>query len=159
MALSPLFAERRSRRGVSELYASMLMIGVTLSIGGFVAMAATSGFGLAAGSASLGTSLQQSSSELRVGLVYSAVVPSGSCPVYQGFTEGTSLTLSFYDYGTVGFAPVEFVLNSTAYAGSYATLTPGTMSQYTIALSSCAHSSGQTVLAVDSQGDEMQVET
>ncbi len=144
---------------MSELYASMLMIGVTLSLGSAVVLAATNTFGLTANSASLGTSLQLSSAGVQLGLVYAAVPASGSCPTYQGFGEGNTLQISLYNYGTVGFTPAEFVVNSTAYAGTFGTIGPGTMGLYSIILGSCAHSSGQTILAYDSRGDEVQVGT
>jgi flagellin-like protein len=147
------------RRGVSELYASLLMVGVTLSLGGAVVVAASSQFGLAANSASLGASLQQSSAGVQVSLVYAAVFPSGSCPTYQGVKEGTSLTVALYNYGAADFAPAELVVNSTAYQGGYGTLALGSLGAYTITLGACAHSSGQTVLAVDSLGDEVQFGT
>lgn len=135
------------------------MIGVTLSIGSVVVFAATNLFGLAGNSASLGASLQQSSAGVQLGLVYAAVPASGSCGAYQGFSEGTSLQVSLYNYGTVSFTPAEFVVNSTAYLGSYGAIGPGAMSLYSVSLGSCAHSSGQTILAYDSRGDEVQVGT
>jgi hypothetical protein len=135
------------------------MIGVTLSLGGYVAFAAVEQFGMATDAASLGTSLELSSSGVQLGFVYAAVAPSAACPVYAGHDEGTSLTVSFFDYGTSPFAPAEFYVNSTAYPGTYPILSPGGLVPYTIDVSTCAHSTGQTVLAVDAAGDEVQVGT
>jgi hypothetical protein len=147
------------RLGVSELYAAVLMIGVTLSIGSVVIAGAANEFGIAADSATLGASLQQATAEVQISLVYSAVPPSGSCPTYGGFGEGTSITVALFDYGTAGFDPGGFLINSTAHVGTYASVGAGTMAEYVIPLGTCAHSSGQTILAFDSAGDEVQLET
>lgn len=135
----------------------MLMIGVTLSLGGIVAGAAMGQFGMASGSASLGANLAQSSAGVQLGLVYGAVASSVSCPTYQGYHEGTSLTVSLYNYGATNFTPAELVDNSTVYAGGYSVLRAGSMNAYTINLGACAHSGGQTFLLVDSLGNEVQV--
>lgn len=144
---------------MSELYATMLMVGVTLSLGSVVVAAAMQSFGQAQDSASLGTSLQASASGVQIGLVYVAVAPSGSCPAYQKYNEGTSMTLALFDYGATGFTPVELVVNSTIYQGSYPVMAPGTLARYGVTLGSCAHSSGLTMVAVDAQGDEVQLES
>ncbi len=144
---------------MSELYASMLMIGVTLSVGSFVAYAAVSQAGAASGSASLGAALAQSSAGTQLSLVYAAVTPSASCPTYAGYHEGTSLSLSLYDYGTASFSPAAIMVNSTVYPGSYATISAGDLATYTIPLATCAHSSGLTIFAVDPSGGEVQVGT
>jgi hypothetical protein len=112
--------------------------------------------GQANGALSLGSSLQEESSGEQLSLVYVAVTPSGSCPAYQGVSEGTSLAISLFDYGTAPFTPVEFVVNSTVYGGSYPDISPGTMSQYSIVLGSCTRSSGLSVAALDSRGDLVQ---
>lgn len=152
MARSTLFR----RRGVSELYASVLMIGVTLSVGSLVTYTAMSQSGLAAGSASLGGALQQSEAGTQLALSYVAVVPSGSCPVYRGFNEGTSLTVALYNYGTGSFTPYEFVVNSTVYQGSYSVLSPGNIATYTVTALGCLHGSGLAILALDVSGGEAQ---
>lgn len=157
MALSPLSSGPARRRGVSELYASMLMLGVTLSLGGIVVAAAVGSFGQAEGSASMGAALQDSASGVQLSLVYAAVTPSGSCPGYRGGAEGTVLTVSLFDYGAVGFAPVEFIVNSTIYPGGYPEVPPGAMGQFVVSLGSCAHASGLTIVAADAAGDEVQV--
>lgn len=159
MALPPIFRTRRTRSGVSELYAAALMIGVTITLGSLVAAAAGTQFGLASDSLSLGSSVQQTSAEVQLGLVFVAVPPSGSCPLYQGFQEGTTLTVGLFDYGRAGFSPAGFVVNSTVVTGSYGTVGPGALGQFAVALGSCAHHSGQVVLAYDSAGDEVQFGT
>ena len=150
---------RRPRSGVSELYASMLMVGVTLSVGGLVSVAAMGQFGLAADSASLGATLEQSSAGVQLGLVYTSVLSSSTCPTYGGYTAGTSLTQALYDYGTSDYTPVTIVVNSTAYSGNYATMGAGSLAAYTITLTSCAHPPGQTIVAFDSSGNEVDVES
>jgi hypothetical protein len=135
------------------------MIGVTISLGSVLVAAALGSIGQAQGESSLGTSLQQSASGKELSLAYIAIAPSGPCPAYKGAEEGTAMTVSLFDYGAVGFTPAEFVVNSTIYLGSYTAISPGTMAQYTVNLGSCAHSTGQTVTAVDSEGDEVQVES
>lgn len=141
------------------MYAAVLMVGVTLSLGSLVVAAATAQFGLGTDSASLGASLRQEAAQTQLGLVYDSVQPSGSCPSYGGYQEGTSLTLAVYDYGTEGFAPSGFVVNSTLYGGSYAALAPGTLGEYTLTLADCAHPSGLTIVAFDGSGDEVQFGT
>ncbi len=144
------------RKAVSELYASMLMLGVTLSVGGLVSYAAVGQFGLAADSAMVGASLGQTSAGVQLGLVLVSVASSTSCPSYAGYSEGTALTLSLYNYGTSDFTPVEIILNSTAYPGAYGTLGAASLGAYTVTLSSCAHPAGQTIVVVDSLGDEVE---
>jgi len=157
VAPSPLFSRHPGLRGISELYAAMLMIGVTLSLGSFVTFAALGQFGLAASSASLGANLDQSSAQTQLGLVYAAVASSTSCPSFGGVHEGVSLTLALYNYGTTSFTPSELLVNATSYFGSYASTSPGSLGLYTLTLASCAHSSGQSVVAADSAGDVLQV--
>jgi len=135
----------------------MLMIGVTLSLGSFVAFAALGQFGLAANSASLGASLDQSSAQTQLGMVYVAVASSSTCPSFGGVHEGVSLTLALYNYGTTSFTPSELLVNATAYQGAYGSTPPGSLGLYTVTLAACAHSSGQSVLAADSAGDVLQV--
>ena len=135
----------------------MLMIGVTLSLGSFVAFAAVGQFGLAADSASLGASLAQSSAETQLGLVYVAIASSNSCPVVGGVHEGTSLTLAVYNYGSTAFTPAELLVNSSAFAGAYPTTPPGSLGLYGVTLAGCAHTSGQSVVAEDSSGDVLEV--
>jgi hypothetical protein len=142
---------------VSELYASVLMVGVTISLGSVLVAAALGSIGQAEGAASLGASLQQSASGRELSLTYDMVEPSGSCPRYMGATEGTTMTLALFDYGADAFAPVEIIVNSTIHQGNFSALSPGTMGQYTVALGSCAHAAGQTITLVDALGDEAQV--
>ena len=142
---------------MSELYASILMVGVTVSLGSVLVGAAVGSIGQAQGASSLGASIQSSAYGRELSLVYIVVAPSGTCPPYRGVREGTELTLAMFDYGANGFSPAEFVVNSTVLLGTYPGLSPGTMGQYTITLGSCAHSGGQTVTAIDSEGDVVQV--
>jgi len=132
------------------------MIGVTLSVGGAVVSSAMNQFGTVAYNGSVGASLQRSSLGVQVGLVYAAVASSGGCPAYQGNNEGTGLSVALYNFGSTTFRPALFVVNSTVFAGTYAALNPHGMSVYAIGLGSCAHTGGQTIVAVDNQGDELQ---
>ena len=135
------------------------MVGVTISLGSVLVAGALGSIGQAQGGSSLGASLELSASGKEISLAYVAVGASGSCPTYRGAGEGTEMTLALFDYGAVGFTPVEFVVNSTILQGSYPALAPGTMGEYVVNVGSCAHSTGQTVIAIDSEGDEVQVET
>ncbi len=141
---------------MSELYASVLMIGVTLSLGGVVAAAALNQFGLANGSASQDAGARQSAAGVDLALVYAAVSPSAACPTYSGYQEGTTLTISIYNYGAGPFTPSELAVNSSVYAGAYATLGAGALGTYAIPLGTCAHPSGQTVLVLDVAGEGTQ---
>jgi flagellin-like protein len=156
MVPSPFFVKKR--RGVSELYAAVLMIGVTLSLGSMVVAAATSQFGLASSSAYQSFLLRQNSAGVQIGLVYAAVSPGQGCPSYRGYQEGMRFTLGLYDYGTVGFQPAGFVVNATDYGGAFAQMQPGALASYTFTLSACAHRSGLTVVAYDAGGDVVQFE-
>lgn len=155
------------RRAVSELLATMTMIGVTLSVGGFVTVSAINQFGLAQDSASTAALVQQASAGKLVSLLYDAVAQgSGGCTAaYEGYTEGTTLTVALYNYGTFVFAPSEVFDNATLvsssnWSGSPSNgVSPGGMTTFTIVLASCAHPSGQTLLLVDSYGDEVQLGT
>ena len=135
------------------------MIGVTLSLGSLVVAAATTQFGLASDSASAGAALSERSAGVQVALVYSAVVPSAACGGYRGGQEGENLTLALYDFGSDGFVPAGFVVNSTLVAGTFGSLGPGSMAVFQVPLGACAHPSGQTVVAFDAAGDEVQFET
>jgi len=153
----------RSRHAVSELYASLLMIGVTLSFGGFVAAAAINQFNLSTYSGSLAASVQQASAGKQISYLYFTVTPgSGSCTaVYMGVAEGKATTLGLYNYGSAGMNPTEIFVNGTLqYTGSgFGNIAPAGMTTYTLILSTCAHPSGQTVLLVDAYGDEVQFGT
>lgn len=129
-----------------------------MTLGSAVVAAAMGDVSQSNGSAYLGSTAQAEAAGVQVSLVYAAVASSGSCPAFQGVNEGTSLTVALFDYGTVGFVPAEFVVNSTVYFGSYPSLNPGTMGQYPLTLASCSHPSGLTVVAVDARGDEVQFE-
>jgi FlaG/FlaF family flagellin (archaellin) len=147
------------RGGISELYASVLMVGVTLTVGGLVASSALGQFALANDSASISAMSQDTSARIQIGLVYIVAVSSGSCPVYGGYHEGTTVEISLFNYGGATFAPAEMVLNGTVYTGSYAILGPGSLGTYALTATACAHSSGQTLVVADSMGDEVQFES
>lgn len=156
MAAPRPYSRPLNRRGVSELYASMLMVGVTLSLGSVVVAAALGTFGRAESSASLGASLQGTESGTQISLVYVSVKPSSSCPAYRGVPEGTLLTVYLFDYGGTPFSPSEFAVNSTVYAGNFSAMAPGGMGQYAVTLGSCAHPWGLTIVAADAVGDGVQ---
>ena len=147
----------RKRRAVSELLATMMMIGVTLSVGGYITVAAINQFGLAQDTTSAAAVIQQQSDEKLVSLVYATVTASGSCPIYGGQSEGT-LVLELYDYGTVAFDPSEAFINGTLFAGA-GNLSPGSIGAFAFSSPSCVHASGQTVVLVDSYGTEIQLGT
>lgn len=150
----------RKRSGVSELYASLLMIGVTLSFGSFVAASAIDQFNKSNYSGSLAVAAQQASAGKLISYVYAASTPSGSCPLYGGNREGTTFSLALYNYGTAAFSPTEVFVNSTLYSGGgYSSIAAGSMATYALTLPSCAHTSGQTILLVDAYGDEVQFGT
>jgi len=143
-----------TRRGVSELYASMLMVGVTLALGGLVASAAMGQIGLANNSASLGAA--QASASVQLEMVYLVAASTGSCPMYGGYHGGTSAALALYNYGPGAFTPAEIIVNGTVYAGTYGAVGAGALGVYSLNLGRCIHSSGQTVMVSDSAGDEAQ---
>jgi len=145
--------------GISELYASVLMVGVTLTVGGLVASSAMGQFALANDSASLSAMTQEASARIQIGLVYLVAISSGSCPVYGGYREGTTVRMAIYNYGGVPFTPAEIILNGTVYTGNYAPLGPGTLGTYALTATMCLHTSGQTVIVADSAGDEVQFES
>lgn len=147
----------RKRRAVSELLATMMMIGVTLSLGGYVTVAAINQFGLAQSTDSAAAMVQQQSAGKLVSLVYATVTPSGSCPTYEGESEGT-LALELYNYGTATFTPAEAFLNGTLYPGSGG-VAPGSIGAFTFSSPPCVHPSGQTVLLADAYGTEVQLGT
>ncbi len=135
------------------------MIGATISLGSVLVAGALGTFGQVQGASSLGASLQQSSSGRALSLTYVAMSSTGSCTTYRGASEGTAMTVALFDYGAVSFVPVEIVVNSTVYPGTYPAVVPGTMGQFTVVLGGCAHSAGQTITAVDAEGDEVQFES
>ena len=152
----------RPRPGISELYAAVLMVGVTISFGGFVAASAIAHFGSASQSSALASSLQDQSVGKQVSLVYGTVPNpgSGGCrTLYGGFAEGTGYVLVLFNFGTTAFTPAQILLNGTLLSGGpYAALPPGQMAAYSLTLS-CAHPSGQTFFLIDSVGDVVQVGT
>lgn len=158
MSLSRHF-DAAHRCGISELYASVLMVGVTLTVGGLVASSALGQFVMTNDSASLSAMTQEASAEIQVGLVYFVAAPSGSCPVYEGYHEGTLVEIAIYNYGGAPFAPAEVALNGTMYPGDYAPLAPGMLGTYALKTTTCSHPSGQTMMVADSAGNEVQFES
>ncbi len=153
------------RAAVSELYASLLMMGVTVSFGGFVAAAAINQFNLSTYTGSLASSVQQATAGKLISFVYFTVAPGSGTPscstTYQGVTEGKTSTLSLYNYGTASLNPTELFVNGTLeYSGTgLGNIVPASLTTYTLTLSSCAHPTGQTILLVDAYGDELQLGT
>jgi hypothetical protein len=151
------------RSAVSELFASLLMVGVTLAFGSVVTATSVNQFSTTGNSYSLGVSVQESSAGKQVSLIYGTVpVPgSGGCATtYRGYTEGTAYSVALYYYGSVPFTPAEIFDNGTLLSGGpYGTIAAGSMATYNLTLPSCAHPSGQVLLLVDANGDEVQVET
>jgi len=135
------------------------MIGVTLAFGGLVAITAASQFSSATASASLSSTLEESYSGVQVSLVYAVAGSPGSCPAYRGTSEGTTMIIALFNYGTSPFTPASIFDNGTLYTGTYAQLAPGTLVTYTISVGHCTHPSGQTILAVDAYGKEVQFGT
>ena len=153
----------RSRRGVSELLATLMMIAVTLSFGSYTTYFAISQYNLAQNTATLAAVVQQQSAGKLVSFIYSSVTPSGSCPAYGGSNEGTAFTLVLYNYGTAAFLTSGIFVNSTlisSWTGSpSANIAANGMTSFTLTLPSCSHPSGQTILLVDQYGDEVQIGT
>ena len=145
------------RHAVSELLATMMMIGVTLSVGGYVTVTAVGQFNLAQNAASLAAMAQQQSAGKLISLAYSTVTPNGTCPLYGGYSEGT-LTLELYNYGGVAFTPFEAFDNGTLFSGT-GSIGPNGMAAFNFTSPPCVHPSGQTILLVDSYGDEIQLGT
>jgi hypothetical protein len=135
------------------------MVGVTLTVGGLVASSALGQFALANDSASLSAVIQETSARIQIGVVYLVALSSGSCPVYGGYHEGNTIEIAIYNYGGTPFTPSEMIFNGTVHAGSYASLGPGSLGAYALTLTTCSHSSGQTVIVADSAGDEVQFES
>ena len=153
----------KRRSGVSELYAAILMVGVTLAFGSFVASAAISQFNLSTYSGSLAAQVQEASAGKQISFIYFVIAPgSGSCiGTYLGVTEGENATLALYNFGSVGMNPTEIFLNGTLlYSGTgYGDIAPGGMTTFSLDLGTCAHASGQTILLVDAYGDEVEFGT
>ena len=155
---------------MSELYASLLMIGVTLSFGGAVVSIAAGQFQATTGGSSQAAFAQQEQVGKLVTLVYGTVVQgSGGCTAtYEGpdggtYLEGKSYVLALYDYGSVSFAPAEVFDNGTLLsAGGFSAIAAAQPGQSAgpvanvLTLPSCAHPSGQALVLVDTSGDEIE---
>ena len=149
----------RTRGGISELYASVLMVGVTLAVGSLVASSALGQLVMANDAASLSSMSQEASAGIQLGLVYLVAASSGSCPPYGGYHEGTAIEIAIYNYGKTPFKPAQMILNGTVFAGPYAPLAPGSLWTYALTMTTCTHSSGQTVLVQNSAGEGVQFES
>ena len=147
------------RSGISELYASLLMVGVTLAVGGLVASSALGQLVMANDASSLSAMAQEASARIQLGLVYIVAVSFGSCPIYGGYHEGTTLEIAIYNYGGTPFKPAQMVLNGTVFAGDYEPLAPGSLWTHAIVGTACSHSSGQTLIMENSAGEEVQFES
>ena len=151
---------------MSELYASVLMIGVTLSFGSVVTGLAVAQLQASTNGDSQAAFAQQSSVGEQVALVYGTLAQgSGGCTsTYVGadggtYTEGKSYTLTLFDYGSVPFELSEVFDNGTLLAaGGYTPIGPSPVAN-AISLVSCGHPWGQTFLLVDGSGGEVTVET
>jgi len=164
---------RAARRGVSELYSSVLMVGVTLVFGGLVTSAAIGQFNGTTGGAALGIQEQEGSAGKQVSLVYGTIVAgSGGCTsTYRGpdgrpYAEGRTYLLTLYNYGSVSFTPYEVFDNGTLLAvGGYSTVAASAgggasvPEEDTFTLPSCAHPGGQVFLLIDAAGDEVAIDT
>jgi len=149
------------RRGVSELYASLLMLGVTLSFGTVVAGLALSQFGVSSSSAAAGASQQAHRYGTQVSFLYATVSQPGSCPVYRGAPEGSTVAFEVYDYGSQPYTPAEASVNRTLYFTTLGTVSGGAMGSFTLPLhpGTCTHQTGLAVMLEDSNGDEVEFVT
>ena len=139
------------------------MLGATISLGSVATGLVANQFGLAASTSASGASIGAQSSGVQISYVIATVSSTAGCPDYRGVPAGAILSVTVFDYGSVGFHPVAMVVNGTTYfSTSYQTVGPGDMATYGAALAprnSCAHSWGQTVMLVDANGDDFQFET
>ncbi|MDG6918612.1 MAG: hypothetical protein JRN62_04150 [Nitrososphaerota archaeon] len=150
------------RYAISELFAALMIVAITLSFGSVVTYSAMNYFGLADSAAQQSANTQQQAASKLISLVYANVVPgSGGCVAsYGGVEEGTILDLGFYNYGSAQFNTAVVYLNDTFYSGyGFSPLAPGNFTTWQLTTVSCMHSSGQTLLISDSSGAEVQIET
>ncbi|MBI3858812.1 MAG: hypothetical protein HY296_01015 [Thaumarchaeota archaeon] len=158
----PLPHFSRRRMGVSELYASLLMLGATLSLGSFITAAAVGQFGLATSSSAASSLVEQRSSGKLMAFVYATTATPGPCPQYAGSPEGSTLVFAVFDYGSSAFTPMIISVNGTIYTGAFPSAQPGGLATYQVTLTpagTCVHTSGQTVMLSDPSGDEFEFET
>ena len=150
-----------TRRGISELYASMLMVGVTLSFGSVASALAIGQFGSADAASSLSGSVAERSTGTQVSFVFAYVTQTGSCTTFLGAPEGGSLSVILFNYGSTSLTPSLVTVNSTVYAVSAQPILPGRAGTLTVPLApgACAHPGGQAVVVSDTNGDEAQIET
>ena len=141
---------------MSEIFASMLMIGATLTTGALVVAAAMGQAGLENAAASSGAAAAQYTAGVQLALIYLVVNPSSSCPVFAGNHEGTNLTFAIYDYGSQSFSPAFVAVNGSEYFATYAPVAAGGLVVFDLHLGACAHASGQTLLVADGRGSATQ---
>ena len=130
-----------------------------MAFGGSVTGLAMAQLGQSSSSVAMSTSNQSDSVQRQLSLINALTSQTGTCPTYRGASEGTSLGFAVFDYGSSSFSPTTLAVNGTLYAGSYATLSPGSLTVYFVALlphGSCAHATGQTLMMLDASGDEFQ---
>ena len=148
---------------MSELYTSLLMLGVTISLGSVAAGLVANQFGLTTTTAAAGAAGDENSAGIQLSFVFAATSSANGCPTYRGVPGGTVLEVTVFDYGSSGFMPTTIVVNGTVYYSSaFPTAPPGGMMTYRVPLApvgTCAHPWGQTVLMADAGGDVFQFET
>ncbi|MDG6933109.1 MAG: hypothetical protein JRN68_00250 [Nitrososphaerota archaeon] len=150
------------RHAISELFAALMLVAITLSFGSFVTYSAINYYGLSDLAAQQAANSQQQAASKLISIVYANVVPgSGGCVTsYNGVVEGTILDLGFYNYGSAQFNTAVVYLNDTFYSGyGFSPLAPGNFTTWQLSTLSCIHASGQTLLISDSSGSEVQLET
>ncbi len=150
------------RNGVSELLTTLILVAITLSFGAYIAQIAISQDAQQQAAAQGAASQEQAAANRLLSLVYATVTPgSGGCiTTYSGATEGTSLNVAIYDYGSTPFDTAYVFVNGTVYGGSgYGTIEANSLAQFTLTMSSCIHQTGQTILLVDVNGGELQIQT
>ena len=157
----PIFFRARRRSGISELYASVLMIGATLALGSYITASAVGQFGLTASSATASTAAEGRSEGTMLSFVFSSVGTPGGCPPYGGSPEGSSMSIAVFNYGTSGFTPNYIAVNGTAYFGAYSPAPPATLTTFTVSLpaGSCAHPSGQEIQMTSASGEVLAFES
>jgi len=153
----------QGRAGVSELYASLLMLGVTISLGSVVTGLVANQFNLTATTAAAGAAGDENSAGIQLSYVFAVTSSTEGCPTYGGVPGGTVLEVTIYDYGSTGFTPTTVVVNGTVYySQAFPTVPAGGMTTYRLALApggTCAHPWGQTMLMADGGGNVFQFET
>jgi hypothetical protein len=148
---------------VSELYASLLMLGVTISLGSVATGLVANQFGLTTTTAAVAAAGDENSAGIQLSFIFATTSSASGCMTYRGVPGGTVLEVAVFDYGSSSFLPTTMVVNGTVYySSSFPTVPAGGMVTYRLSLDpagTCAHPWGQTVLMVDAGGDVFQFET